>query len=82
MVARHPRDEIAARRRRGGVRVELQLPRQIFKLVEEAQTKYGVTRKQIVISALMKYFTGELPEVRELAKLGVQLLRQKTGDSK
>jgi hypothetical protein len=82
MVRRHPRDEIAARRRRGGVRVELQLPNQLHKLVGEAQAKYGVTRKQIVVSALMKYFTGEMPELRELARLGVQVLRRHAGETK
>ena len=64
------------------MRVEVYVPVQIGKLIAEAQAKFGVTKKQVVVAALVQHFvsTGQHNDVRELMKLArTWLARQVNG---
>lgn len=68
-VRKHPRDELAERRT--GVMVRVYVPVQLARLIDEAQAKYGVTKKHVVVAALTGHFAGggQHQDVKELLRL-------------
>lgn len=68
-VRKHPRDELADRRT--GVKLQVFVPVQLARLITEAQGRFGVTKKQVVVAALTSHFAagGQHQDVKELLRL-------------
>lgn len=73
-TARHPRAQLG--RRRSGIATHVELSPTLRRLVDEQAELYGIAKKDVIVMALVRHFSQDLPDVKELAKLARTWLNQ------